>query len=84
MVRLHITISPLFSIFPYLKLIVEEELKHGVSYRDVYDRVHTKKDGEYISQRSRTYFESYDPAMLEKYGEDFSTHPIVDSKVWTN
>ena len=27
--------------------------------------------------------ESYDTAMLEKYGEDFSTHPIVDSKVWT-
>ncbi|WJX85980.1 hypothetical protein P8452_68351 [Trifolium repens] len=62
---------------------MEEELKHEVSYRDVYDRVHKKKDGEYISQRSRTYIESYDTAMLEKYGEDFSTHPIVDSKVWT-
>ncbi|GAU48222.1 hypothetical protein TSUD_371220 [Trifolium subterraneum] len=83
MVRLHITISPLFSIFPYLKLIIEEELKHEVSYRDVYDRVHKKKSGEYISQRSRTYIESYDTAMLEKYGQDLSTHPIVDSKVWT-
>ncbi|GAU32133.1 hypothetical protein TSUD_218840 [Trifolium subterraneum] len=62
---------------------MEEELKHEVSYRDVYDRVHKKKSGEYISQRSRTYIESYDTAMLEKYGEDLSTHPIVDSKVWT-
>ncbi|XP_045788293.1 uncharacterized protein LOC123883508 isoform X4 [Trifolium pratense] len=62
---------------------MEEELKHEVSYRDVYDRVHKKTDGQYISQRSRTYIESYDTAMLEKYGEDFSSHPIVDSKVWT-
>ncbi|WJX20910.1 peptidylprolyl isomerase [Trifolium repens] len=31
-------------------------------------------------KRLRTYIESYDTAMLEKYGEDFSTHPIVDSK----
>ncbi|XP_045788291.1 uncharacterized protein LOC123883508 isoform X3 [Trifolium pratense] len=34
---------------------MEEELKHEVSYRDVYDRVHKKTDGQYISQRSRTY-----------------------------
>ncbi|KAJ1423988.1 putative transposase, Ptta/En/Spm, plant [Sesbania bispinosa] len=28
------------------------ELKHSVSFRDVYDRVHKKKDGEYVSKHS--------------------------------
>ncbi|KAL5080744.1 hypothetical protein RYX36_009165, partial [Vicia faba] len=29
----------------------KEELKHKVSFRDVYTRVHKKKYGEYVSQR---------------------------------
>jgi hypothetical protein len=38
----------------------------------------------YVNYNIQNVFrESYDTAMLEKYGEDFSTHPIVDSKVWT-
>lgn len=61
---------------------MENELKHEVSYRDVYDRIHKNKDGEYISRRSKKFMESYDTAMLEKYGEDSSTHPKVDSLVW--
>ncbi|XP_058746515.1 uncharacterized protein LOC131619438 [Vicia villosa] len=39
---------------------MEEELKHTVSFRDVYARVHKKKDGEYVSQRSKLFVESYD------------------------
>ncbi|XP_058741404.1 uncharacterized protein LOC131613779 [Vicia villosa] len=61
---------------------MEEELKHTVSFRDVYARVHKKKDGEYVSQRSKLFVESYDMAILEKYGEDSSTHPMIDPKVW--
>ncbi|WJX56845.1 hypothetical protein P8452_42462 [Trifolium repens] len=61
---------------------MEEEIKQEVSYRDVYDHVHKRKDGGYISRRSKKLIELYDTIMLEKYGEDISTHPEFDSKVW--
>ncbi|XP_058777026.1 uncharacterized protein LOC131651374 isoform X3 [Vicia villosa] len=61
---------------------LEEELKQGVSYRDVYAHVHKRKDGEYVSRRSEKFIELYDTVMLEKYGEDSSNHPVFDSKVW--
>jgi len=34
-------------------------LKHEVSYRDVYDRIHKDKDGEYISRCSKKFMVSY-------------------------
>ncbi|KAJ1410165.1 putative transposase, Ptta/En/Spm, plant [Sesbania bispinosa] len=58
------------------------ELKHPVSFRDVFDRVHKKKDGEYVSKHSKNFIESYDTIMLKKYGEDSSMHPMIDSEVW--
>ncbi|KAJ1381361.1 putative transposase, Ptta/En/Spm, plant [Sesbania bispinosa] len=61
---------------------MEAELKHPVSYRDVFDRVHKKKDGEYVSKHSKNFIDSYDMAMLKKYGEDSSVHPMIDSEVW--
>ncbi|CAI8587696.1 unnamed protein product [Vicia faba] len=61
---------------------LEEELKQGVSYRDVYAHVHKRKDGEYVSRRSEKFIELYDTIMLEKYGEDSSNHPVFDPKVW--
>ncbi|RDY13600.1 hypothetical protein CR513_01449, partial [Mucuna pruriens] len=54
------------------------EASHFLSYRDVYDHVHKNKDGEYVSQHSKNFIESYDTVMLEKYGEDSSMHPLVD------
>ncbi|KAJ1376196.1 putative transposase, Ptta/En/Spm, plant [Sesbania bispinosa] len=47
----------------------QAELKHPVSFRDVFDRVHKKKDGEYVSKHSKNFIESYDTTMLKKYGE---------------
>ncbi|XP_045812785.1 uncharacterized protein LOC123906813 isoform X2 [Trifolium pratense] len=61
---------------------MEEEIKQEVSYRDVYDHVHKRKDGGYISRRSKKLIELYDTIMLEKYGEDMSMHPEFDSEVW--
>lgn len=61
---------------------MEEEMKQEVSYRDVYAHVHKRKDGGYISRRSKKLIDLYDTMMLEKYGEDFSMHPEFDSEVW--
>ncbi|CAL5209749.1 unnamed protein product [Lathyrus oleraceus] len=35
-----------------------------------------------LFQRSQLFVESYDTTILEKYGEDSSTHPMIDPKVW--
>ncbi|KAJ1406204.1 putative transposase, Ptta/En/Spm, plant [Sesbania bispinosa] len=61
---------------------MEMELKRPVSYNEVYIKVHKKKDGDYVSNRAKDFVESYETAMSEKYGEDSSTHPAVDSEIW--
>ncbi|KAJ1423946.1 putative transposase, Ptta/En/Spm, plant [Sesbania bispinosa] len=61
---------------------MEMELKRPVSYNEVHIKFHKKKDGDYVSNRAKDFIESYETAMSEKYGEDSSTHPAVDSEIW--
>ncbi|RDX96519.1 hypothetical protein CR513_20812, partial [Mucuna pruriens] len=65
---------------------LDVKLKHPISYIDVYDHVydhvHKNKDGEYVSQHSKNFTESYDTVMLEKYEENSSMQPLVDYEVW--
>ncbi|KAJ1440378.1 putative transposase, Ptta/En/Spm, plant [Sesbania bispinosa] len=68
--------------FGHHKKMMEMELKRPVSYNEVYIKVHKKKDGDYVYNRAKDFVESHEPAMSEKYGEDSSTHPVIDSKIW--
>ncbi|KAJ1427915.1 putative transposase, Ptta/En/Spm, plant [Sesbania bispinosa] len=62
---------------------LELELEHPVSARDVYDHVHKRKMGNISLSTRRTFLlDSYDAAMIEKYGDDYARHPIVDPEVW--
>ncbi|XP_020231082.2 uncharacterized protein LOC109811691 [Cajanus cajan] len=62
---------------------MEAEHKRPISYGELYNKVHKRKDGEYVSNKAKNFIESYENAMAEKYGEDASKHPIVDTDVWT-
>ncbi|KAJ1385937.1 putative transposase, Ptta/En/Spm, plant [Sesbania bispinosa] len=61
---------------------MEVKLKRAISHKEVYIKVHKKKDGEYVSSRAKDFIESYETAMTEKYGEDSSVHPAVDPEIW--
>ncbi|KAF7826413.1 uncharacterized protein G2W53_017577 [Senna tora] len=90
----------------------EAEQNQKVSWRDVYHKTHKKKNGEFVSERSKHfvcaeylfpyclwccgvlvcciyYFcvvvaaqENLDIALLDKYGEESSSYPEVDTNLW--
>ncbi|XLR19587.1 uncharacterized protein [Arachis hypogaea] len=61
----------------------EAKLKRRVSFLEVYDDVHKKKSGEYVSEVSKEIIDSYGEAISQKYGEDLIDQPEVDPDVWT-
>ncbi|RYR62243.1 hypothetical protein Ahy_A04g019670 [Arachis hypogaea] len=61
----------------------EAKLKRRVSFLEVYDDVHKKKSGEYVSEVSKEIINLYGKAISQKYGEDFIDQPEVDPDVWT-
>ncbi|XP_072069491.1 uncharacterized protein [Arachis hypogaea] len=64
-------------------LLQEAKLKRRVSFLEVYDDVHKKKSGEYVSEVSKKIIDSYGEAISQKYGEDLIDQPEVDPDVWT-
>ncbi|KAF7842001.1 putative transposase, Ptta/En/Spm, plant [Senna tora] len=64
---------------------MEAEQNQKVSWRDVYHKTHKKKNGKFVSERSKhfailqnfvTYMqENLDIALLDKYGEESSSYP---------
>ncbi|XP_025646974.1 uncharacterized protein [Arachis hypogaea] len=61
----------------------EAKLKRRVSFLEVYDDVHKKKSGEYVSEVSKEIIDLYGEAISQKYGEDLLDQPEVDPDVWT-
>ncbi|KAF7832659.1 putative transposase, Ptta/En/Spm, plant [Senna tora] len=71
---------------------MEAKQNQKVSWRDVYHKTHKKKNGEFVSERSKhfvilqnfvTYMlENLDIALLDKYGEESSSYPEVDANLW--
>ncbi|QHN99891.1 uncharacterized protein DS421_13g401760 [Arachis hypogaea] len=61
----------------------EAKLKRRVSFLEVYDDVHKKKSGEYVSEVSKEIIDLYDEEISQKYGEDLLDQPEVDHDVWT-
>ncbi|RYQ95574.1 hypothetical protein Ahy_B08g090926 [Arachis hypogaea] len=61
----------------------EAKLKRRVSFLEVYDDVHKKKSGEYVSEVSKKIIDLYGDAISQKYGEDLLDQPEVDPDVWT-
>ncbi|RYR22051.1 hypothetical protein Ahy_B03g067334 [Arachis hypogaea] len=49
----------------------------------IYDDVHKKKSGEYVSEVSKEIIDLYDEEISQKYGEDLLDQPEVDHDVWT-
>ncbi|RYR31035.1 hypothetical protein Ahy_B01g055822 [Arachis hypogaea] len=59
------------------------KLKRRVSFLEVYDDVHKKKSGEYVSEVSKKIIDLYGETISQKYGEDLLDQPEVDPDVWT-
>ncbi|KAK7266279.1 hypothetical protein RIF29_18922 [Crotalaria pallida] len=66
---------------------MEAQLKRPLHFKEVYVQIHKKKDGEFVSERSKNFIESYDSKMNEKYGEDSAAHsestPVLTSRSGT-
>ncbi|KAF7824154.1 putative transposase, Ptta/En/Spm, plant [Senna tora] len=61
---------------------MEAEQNQKVSWQDVYHKTHKKKNGEFVSKRSKHFVENLDIALLDKYGEESSSYPEVDANLW--
>ncbi|KAF7808586.1 putative transposase, Ptta/En/Spm, plant [Senna tora] len=68
--------------FGALKKKMEAEQNHKVSWRDVYHKTHKKKNGEFVSERSKHFDENLDIALSDKYGEKSSSYLEVDANLW--
>ncbi|RYR24501.1 hypothetical protein Ahy_B02g058005 [Arachis hypogaea] len=65
------------------KGFLKAKLKCRVSFLEVYDDVHKKKSGEYVSEVSKKIIDLYGEAISQKYGEDLIDQLEVDPDVWT-
>ncbi|KAF7832911.1 putative transposase, Ptta/En/Spm, plant [Senna tora] len=61
---------------------MEAEQNQKVSWRDVYHKTHKKKNGKFVSERSKHFVENLDIALLDKYGGESSSYPEVDANLW--
>ncbi|KAF7841937.1 putative transposase, Ptta/En/Spm, plant [Senna tora] len=71
-----------FISFGAHKKKMEAEQNQKVSWQDVYHKTHKKKNGEFVSERSKHFVENLDIALLDKYGEESSSCPEVDANLW--
>ncbi|KAG1368324.1 putative Transposase, Ptta/En/Spm, plant [Cocos nucifera] len=59
-----------------------KETKKPVTIKEIYDRTHKRKNGEYISEKTKSMIENYVQQSQEKYGDDPSSQPMVDGRLW--
>ncbi|CAH1433903.1 unnamed protein product [Lactuca virosa] len=50
---------------------------------DLYARLHTKQSTqEYITPKAAKVQKAYESAMVAKFGDDTSCHPLLDNETW--
>nr|KAJ0196420.1 hypothetical protein LSAT_V11C700360690 [Lactuca sativa] len=66
------------------KMINEQAtLKRPPTGVELYARLHTKRSTqEYITPKAAKVKEAYESAMVAKFGDDTSCHPLLDNETW--
>ncbi|KAL7606300.1 hypothetical protein Lser_V15G18511 [Lactuca serriola] len=58
-------------------------LKRPPTGVELYARLHTKRSTqEYITPKAAKVKEAYESAMVAKFGDDTSCHPLLDNETW--
>nr|KAJ0213015.1 hypothetical protein LSAT_V11C400201270 [Lactuca sativa] len=62
---------------------MQEMLKRPPTGVELYARLHTKRSTqEYITPKAAKVKEAYESAMVAKFGDDTSCHPLLDNETW--
>ncbi|CAH1412680.1 unnamed protein product [Lactuca virosa] len=62
---------------------MQATLKRPPTGVELYARLHTKRSTqEYITPKAAKVKEAYESAMVAKFGDDTSCHPLLDNETW--
>ncbi|KAL7606146.1 hypothetical protein Lser_V15G16254 [Lactuca serriola] len=62
---------------------MQATLKRPPTGVELYARLHTKRSTqEYITPKAAKVKEAYERAMVAKFGDDTSCHPLLDNETW--
>ncbi|CAI9304093.1 unnamed protein product [Lactuca saligna] len=68
---------------PSTFLVFLERILTFYSRVELYARLHTKRSTqEYITPKAAKVKEAYESAMVAKFGDDTSCHPLLDNETW--
>ncbi|MQL92028.1 hypothetical protein Taro_024643 [Colocasia esculenta] len=63
---------------------LRHELKRAPTFRELFDRTHKQKGmDDYVSESARTFFETYDRTMADRYVEG-TPQPDLDPEAWVD
>lgn len=63
---------------------LNEKLVKPHTASQLFERIHwrNKEEGDFVDNKSRIVYETYDNEINEKYGSNASSHPKIDIEAW--
>ncbi|KAI3680403.1 hypothetical protein L2E82_50390 [Cichorium intybus] len=72
------------AMWQHFKIKMEAILKRLPTGVEVYEKLHTKKSTqEFITPKAAKVKEAYESAMVAKFGDDTTSHPLLDNETCT-